>query len=76
MNKSKVVKAPDNYLTYLRDYDHFVFLAGSIEMGAAENWREKAERLLEDMPVVVLNLRRDDWDSSWKQTIDNPQFRK
>ena len=39
-----------------------VFLAGSIEMGVAEHWQD---RIVRD---------RDDWDSSWKQTIDDPQF--
>lgn len=74
--KAQVVKSPDNYLKYLHEYDRIVFLAGSIEMGQAENWQDKAARLLEDTPVVVLNPRRDDWDSSWKQTIDAPQFKQ
>lgn len=51
-----------------------VFLAGSIEMGAAENWQQKVERLLSNTGYVVLNPRRDDWDSSWEQSIANPQF--
>jgi len=50
-----------------------VFLAGSIEMGAAENWQEKAEKLI-PKGFTILNPRRDDWDSSWVQAIDNPQF--
>ena len=29
---------------------------------------------LKDLDIVVLNPRRDDWDSSWKQNIDDPQF--
>lgn len=52
-----------------------VFLAGSIEMGKAENWQEKVERLLKDTDWTILNPRRDDWDSSWEQSIDNKQFR-
>lgn len=51
-----------------------VFLAGSIEMGVAENWQEKVERLLQDTGWVVLNPRRDDWDSTWEQKISNPKF--
>ena len=27
-----------------------------------------------DCDVTFFNPRRDDWDSSWKQTIDDPQF--
>ena len=51
-----------------------VFLAGSIEMGVAEQWQERLGHLLEDVSCVLLNPRRDDWDSSWTQSIDNPQF--
>ena len=53
-----------------------IFLAGSIEMGKAENWQEEVVRELKNEPVIILNPRRDDWDSSWEQKIDNPQFRE
>jgi len=53
-----------------------VFLAGSIEMGAAEDWQAKVETALSGTDIIVYNPRRDDWDSSWVQSIDNPQFRK
>ncbi len=52
-----------------------LFLAGSIEMGRAEQWQETVEHALEDLEVAVLNPRRDDWDSSWTQSIDDPMFR-
>lgn len=51
-----------------------VFLAGSIEMGAAEKWQERMIRELADEDIVFYNPRRDDWDSSWEQTIENAQF--
>lgn len=52
-----------------------MFLAGSIEMGLAENWQEKIENLLADYKkVCIFNPRRDDWDSSWEQDETNPQF--
>jgi nucleoside 2-deoxyribosyltransferase len=51
-----------------------VFLAGSIEMGKAVDWQTKVEQALGNKNVVVLNPRRDDWDSNWKQEKDNPQF--
>lgn len=51
-----------------------VFLAGSIEMGVAEQWQERLAKMLEDVNCTLLNPRRDDWDSSWVQSIDNPQF--
>lgn len=52
-----------------------VFLAGSIDMGAAPNWQEKVEQSLHYFPCTIFNPRRDDWDSSWKQTDTDPQFR-
>ena len=53
-----------------------VFLAGSIEMGAAEDWQDRIAREMQDLDVTFLNPRRDNWDSSWTQSIDNPQFRQ
>jgi hypothetical protein len=53
-----------------------LFLAGSIEMGLAEPWQAALEQSLADLPVVILNPRRDEWDASWEQSIDNPDFRQ
>lgn len=69
----KVIKAPNAIPLRPRPQ---IFLAGSIEMGVAENWQDKITNALSDLDVVVLNPRRDDWDSSWKQTIDDPQFKE
>lgn len=51
-----------------------IFLAGSIEMGTAVDWQEEVATKLAGAPGVILNPRRDDWDSSWEQKIENPQF--
>ncbi|WP_428267960.1 nucleoside 2-deoxyribosyltransferase domain-containing protein [Haliangium sp.] len=52
-----------------------VFLAGSIEMGTAEQWQARAERALSDLDdVYMLNPRRDDWDPSWVQSMSNELF--
>ncbi len=51
-----------------------IFLAGSIEMGNAENWQEKIVTKFKDNGYIFLNPRRDDWDSSWEQKIENVQF--
>lgn len=52
-----------------------VFLAGSIEMGTAPDWQSQVvTALAETEGILVLNPRRDDWDSSWEQTIENTQF--
>lgn len=53
-----------------------IFLSGSIEMGMAENWQDRLKAELKDFPVVLLNPRRDDWDSSWEQSIDNEKFKE
>ncbi len=53
-----------------------VFLAGSIEMGAAIDWQAQLITALADLPITIFNPRRKDWDSSWKQTADSPQFRE
>ena len=51
-----------------------IFLAGSIEMGAAENWQERFENSFSNYDVCLLNPRRDAWDSSWEQTMQSPNF--
>lgn len=70
--RMREIKAPG----FVSDRLATVFLAGSIEMGAAEQWQEKAVSLLAGTGWTVLNPRRDDWDSSWEQKIENDQFRE
>lgn len=71
--KTQTVMAPS--LNYdMLAVDRAVFLAGSIEMGTAENWQTRAIQLLDGKVKFIFNPRRDDWDSSWVQSIDNPQF--
>lgn len=53
-----------------------LFLAGSIEMGAAIDWQREVVECLVDEDVTLLNPRRSDWDSSWVQNINHPQFRE
>ena len=61
----------------LKNYpERKVFLAGSIEMGKAIDWqKETANKLIESCEnLVIINPRRDDWDSSWEQKIENEKF--
>lgn len=59
----------------LRDrFKKSVFLAGSIEMGLAENWQELIGNWLIENDYNVFNPRRSDWDSSWTQSYENPNF--
>lgn len=53
-----------------------IFLAGSIEMGQAENWQQKVVERFASEDVMLLNPRRIDWDASWEQRKDNPYFRE
>ena len=73
----KVIKAPNLITNEERIKSFVVFLAGSIEMGEAENWQEKVMKIfpVKDK-IIFLNPRRDDWDSSWVQSINDPQFRE
>jgi hypothetical protein len=68
------VKAPDAYQDIKGKKS--VFLAGSIEMGKAENWQERVAASLRHMDVLLLNPRRAHWDASWDQSIDNPSFKQ
>jgi len=62
------VKATDAY--DLESAAIRIFLGGSIDMGAAENWQDRLANDLSDYSdddLILLNPRRDDWDSSWVQ---------
>lgn len=69
----KLYKAPEPIL-----YDGIfsVFLAGSIEEGRADKWQDWVTAQLAGIDISIYNPRRDDWDSSWVQSIDNPQFKE
>lgn len=68
------IKAPGPWDEFLSTS---IFLAGSIEMGVAENWQSKIKQDLSNIEnVILLNPRREAWDSSWLQSIDNPQFKE
>jgi hypothetical protein len=68
------VKAPEKY-DHIKDKPA-IFLAGSIEMGKAEDWQERVSAALRHVDVLVLNPRRPQWDAGWEQSIDNPPFRE
>jgi len=71
------IKAPNNYKQTHMKYS--IFLGGTIDMGNSFNWQKQFKEHLEKQSQfedywMILNPRRDDWDSSWIQHIDNPQF--
>jgi len=70
-----VLVKPGNDNLYYSSRNMKIFLAGSIEMGAAENWQEVIEDTFRHKSdLVIFNPRRDDWDSSWVQKESNGQF--
>ena len=74
---AEIYKPPDRSIfNQHRPYKKYVFLAGSIEMGRAEDWQDRVGRLISNTGINVLNPRRDDWDSSWEQDINDDNFRE
>jgi hypothetical protein len=52
-----------------------IFLAGAIDNGSAVQWQKQVTDEFAWHPdACFYNPRRDDWDSSWVQKWDNPQF--
>jgi hypothetical protein len=72
MQKAIEVQAP-NQVVIDENYIN-IFLAGSIENGKAIEWQKEFIAALSDKNIRFLNPRRDDWDSSWGQTMDDPKF--
>lgn len=56
-----------------------IFLAGSIDMGKSKPWADDLFNQLtkekSNNKILLMNPRRDDWDSSWEQSIENKQFK-
>ena len=73
-SRLQVYKPPAEVPTHIES--PIIFLAGSIEQGTAEDWQAEVGGACEDLGVVFLNPRRDSWNSSWDQRVDNPQFRQ
>ena len=77
----KVIKSPNVYSSLPIHDKKIIFLAGSIEMGKAENWQEEIIEVLKESQLNIentidLNPRRKDWDFSWNQSIKNSNFRE
>ncbi|MEZ0223597.1 MAG: nucleoside 2-deoxyribosyltransferase domain-containing protein [Alphaproteobacteria bacterium] len=68
------VKAPEDYSAIKGKKS--IFLAGSIEMGKAEDWQERIAGALRHLDVLILNPRRAHWNAAWDQSIDNPDFKQ
>lgn len=51
-----------------------VFLAGSIEQGKAVDWQKEVTERIDCYAKYIFNPRRDKWDASLEQSINNPDF--
>ncbi|MFT3682488.1 MAG: nucleoside 2-deoxyribosyltransferase domain-containing protein [Ferruginibacter sp.] len=67
----KIYKAPQAFTI---TEGKLIFLAGSIDMGNAMDWQSQVINFFKDKHCTILNPRRDDWDSNWKQSPDNAAF--
>lgn len=77
----RVFKPPFNEMIPIK-----IFLAGTIDMGNSIDWQQKLtdtlresisdyNELLGGAPDIhIFNPRRDDWDSTWEQTVENEMF--
>jgi hypothetical protein len=76
MSRIKVIKPNDRDQKITNGVS--IFLAGSIEMGKAEDWQKTLTSELKSLGkgLTVFNPRRDDWDSSWEQKQSNVQFNR
>jgi hypothetical protein len=50
-----------------------IFLGGTIDMGNSNDWQKELTEALKDT-YIIFNPRRENWDSSWEQSIENPYF--
>lgn len=53
-----------------------IFLGGSIEMDKAEKWQDALTEVIlgEFDNIAVFNPRRDNWDASLENSLNNPVF--
>jgi len=45
-------------------------------MGNAPNWQAELIAALAPHDLTILDPRREEWDASWRQSIDEPKFRE
>lgn len=74
MSTAVVVTAPEPLVSAPNTTS--IFLAGSIEQGAAADWQRALIGALADAPVTIFNPRRARWDASWPQSAADPRFRE
>ncbi len=69
-----IITAPNPIALDLND--RMLFLAGSINQGVTADWQSDMAAIFDKRGYMVLNPRREEWDASWVQSIDNPHFKE
>lgn len=54
----------------------WIFLGGTIDLGASVDWQADLGRSLADLEVTFLNPRRSDWNPAWRPEAAEPEFRR
>lgn len=73
------IKAPNSLTNCLK---YSMFLGGTIDMGNSTDWQTEFKEYIEQNNNIlnnewtILNPRRDNWDNSWGQSINNPIFKE
>ncbi|MCO4769811.1 MAG: nucleoside 2-deoxyribosyltransferase domain-containing protein [Deltaproteobacteria bacterium] len=52
----------------------WVFLAGCVKDGLDGPWRRQVAEAVADRPGTLLDPERPDWDSSWRESIEDARF--
>lgn len=72
MTMSTIITAPEELPAKFERPS--IFLAGSIDSGAAEFWQHAFIAACQREPVILLNPRREHWPATAAQHSDNPVF--
>ncbi|KAL7918566.1 hypothetical protein ACQKWADRAFT_236418 [Trichoderma austrokoningii] len=51
-----------------------VFLAGTTNPTGEADWREALTAALIELPVVIYNPKRNDWDSTWREDFSDSRW--
>ena len=71
----KVIKPEDSDQTVDAE-SVTVFLAGSIDNGAATLWAKEVEASCHDLDITFFNPRRENWNSALVQRASEPMFKQ
>jgi hypothetical protein len=53
-----------------------VILYGNIPKKTDFDWHTSITSSLADLPIAIINPRRDDWGSDWKEDLEDPRFKE